>query len=62
MLRAVLELEKLAGEPVELYVKDRLVGLAEVVVSDDRFGIRILEMFESPRRLRYGSFPSEAAG
>ncbi len=49
---SVLELDKLAGEPVELYVKDRLVGIAEVVVSDERFAVRILEMFDTPRRYR----------
>lgn len=41
---SVLELDKLAGEPIELYVKDRLVALGEVVVIDERFGVKILEM------------------
>ena len=41
---SVLELDKLAGEPIELYVKDRLVALGEVVVIDERFGVKIIEM------------------
>lgn len=57
---SVMELDKLAGEPVELYVKDRLVGLAEVVVSDERFAVRILEMFETPRRHRLGAVTGAA--
>ena len=40
----VLELDKLAGEPVELYVHDRLVALGEVIVVDERFGVKVLEL------------------
>ncbi len=41
---SVLELDKLAGEPVELYVRERLVAVGEVVVIDERFGVRVLEV------------------
>lgn len=41
---SVLELDKLAGEPVELYVHGRQVAVGEVVVIDERFGVKILEM------------------
>lgn len=46
---SVLELDRLAGEPVEMYVNDCLVGLAEIVVIDDRFGVRVLEMVDGRR-------------
>ena len=41
---SVVELERLAGEPVDVFVNDSLVARGEVVVVDDRFGVRITEM------------------
>ena len=49
---SILELDKLAGEPVELYVQDRLVAYAEVIVVDERFGVKVLELVSSHRHLR----------
>jgi flagellar motor switch protein FliN/FliY len=46
---SILELDKLAGEPVELFVHDRLVAFGEVIVVDERFGVKVLEL-ASPRR------------
>lgn len=43
---SVIELDKLAGEPVELYVNEKCIARGEVVVVDDRFGIRITELGE----------------
>lgn len=48
---SVIELDKLAGEPVELFVKDRLIAVGEVVVVDERFGVKILEMVSGRRRV-----------
>lgn len=39
-----VELEKMAGEPLELLVNGRLVGRGEAVVVGDRYGIRITEI------------------
>jgi flagellar motor switch protein FliN/FliY len=39
-----LELEKLAGEPLELVVNGRVIGRGEAVVVGDRYGIRITEI------------------
>ena len=55
---SVLELDKLAGEPIELFVKDRLVALGEVVVIDERFGVKILEVSSGRRPTQ----PSLASG
>ena len=41
---SVVQLDKLADAPVELYVNQKLVGRGEVVVVEDRFGIKITEM------------------
>ncbi len=41
---SVLELEKLAGEPLEVKVNDRLISKGEVVVINDRYGIRLTDV------------------
>lgn len=40
----MLELDKQAGEPLELLVNGRLIGRGEAVVIGDRYGIRITEL------------------
>lgn len=45
---SVLELNKLAGEPVDVLVNDRLIARGEVVVVDENFGVRVTEVV-SPR-------------
>jgi len=42
----IIELEKLAGEPVDFVVAGELVARGEVVVIDEKFGIRITELVE----------------
>jgi flagellar motor switch protein FliN/FliY len=44
---SVVELDRLAGDPVDVLVNDRLVARGEVVVVDDKFGVRITEMVSS---------------
>jgi flagellar motor switch protein FliN len=41
---SVIELDKLAGEPVDVLVNDRVIARGEVVVIDDRFGVRITDV------------------
>jgi len=41
---SVLQLDKLASAPVELFVNRRLIGRGEVVVVEDRFGIKVTEI------------------
>jgi flagellar motor switch protein FliN/FliY len=41
---AVIELDRLAGDPVDVYVSDRLVARGEVVVVNDKFAIRVTEV------------------
>jgi flagellar motor switch protein FliN/FliY len=41
---SVLQLDKLADSPVDVLVNDRLVARGEVVVMDNRFGIKITEL------------------
>lgn len=49
---SVLELDKLAGEPVELYANNKLVAKGEVVVIDERFAIRVTETVSPVERLQ----------
>lgn len=41
---AVVELDRLAGDPVDVLVNDRLVARGEVVVVNDRFAVRLTEV------------------
>jgi flagellar motor switch protein FliN/FliY len=41
---SVIELERVAGEPVDILVSGKLLGKGEVVVVDDKFGVRITEL------------------
>ena len=41
---SVVQLEKTLGDPAELMIKGRLIARGEVVVVDDRFGLRITEV------------------
>lgn len=43
-----LELEKAAGEPLEIVVNGRLIGRGEAVVLGDRYGLRITEILATP--------------
>ena len=42
---SVVQLDKAADAPVDLYVNQKRIARGEVVVIEDRFGIRITELF-----------------
>ena len=44
---AVVELERKVGEPVDVFVNDRLVAKGEVVIVEDRIGITMTEIIRS---------------
>lgn len=48
---SIIELEKVAGEPVELYANGKLVAHGEVVVIEDNFGLRITSITDPEDRL-----------
>ena len=48
---AVIELNKLAGEPVDVLVNGRPVARGEVVVVDDMFGVRIIDILSPYDRI-----------
>jgi flagellar motor switch protein FliN/FliY len=48
----VIELDKLAGEPVDVLVNGQLIAKGEVVVIDENFGVRVTEIVDPMERLR----------
>jgi flagellar motor switch protein FliN/FliY len=49
---SIVELTKLSGEPVDLYVNDKKFAQGEVVVIDENFGIRITDLVKVEDRIR----------
>jgi flagellar motor switch protein FliN len=49
---SVVELDRLAGEPVDLLVNDRAIGKGEVVVVDENFGVRLTSIVTTAERLQ----------
>jgi flagellar motor switch protein FliN/FliY len=48
----VIELDKLASEPVDIFVNNKKIAEGEVVVIDKHFGIRIINLSEATERLK----------
>lgn len=46
---AVVELDRKVGEPIDIYVNNRLVARGEVVVVEDRLGVTMTEIVKSER-------------
>ncbi len=48
---SVIELTKLAGEPMDIYVNQRLIARGEVVVVNDKFGVRLTDIVSPAERV-----------
>jgi flagellar motor switch protein FliN len=48
---SVIELDRLAGEPVDLFINDRQIAKGEVVVIDESFGIRLTQISHAVDRI-----------
>lgn len=46
---SVVELNRLAGDPIDVYVNEKLIAKGEVVVVDDKFAVRITELFSNSK-------------
>jgi flagellar motor switch protein FliN/FliY len=49
---SVVELERIAGEPLDLLVNDTVVAQGEVVLVNDRYGIRLTRVVPASERMR----------
>jgi flagellar motor switch protein FliN/FliY len=47
----LIELEKLAGEPLDLYVNSRLIARGEAVVVNEKFGLRLTDVVSPAERI-----------
>jgi flagellar motor switch protein FliN/FliY len=45
---SVVELDRLAGGPVDILVNEKLMARGEVVAVDENFGVRVTELLEKP--------------
>jgi len=48
---SVIELDKVAGEALDILVNDRLVARGEAVVVNDKFGVRITDIVSQAERV-----------
>lgn len=51
---SIIELDKQAGEPVDLMVNKKLIAKGEVVVIDENFGVRVTDIVSPGERLKMG--------
>jgi flagellar motor switch protein FliN/FliY len=49
---SIIELDKLAGEPVDILVNQKLIARGEVVVIDENFGVRVTDIVSRSDRLK----------
>lgn len=48
---SIIELDKLAGEPVDILVNQRIVAKGEVVVIEENFGVRVTDILSRAERI-----------
>ncbi len=51
---SVVELTRLAGEAVDVYINERMIARGEVVVVDDKFAVRITELISPNKTVAKG--------
>lgn len=49
---SVIELNKLAGEPLEIFINQRLIARGEAVVVNEKFGVRITDIVSPIERVK----------
>ena len=50
---SIIELDKLAGEPVDLLINNKLIAKGEVVVIDENFGVRVTDIINPVERVMH---------
>ena len=49
---SVIELTKAASEPLDIYINNKLIAKGEVVILDERFGIRVADIINPDERVK----------
>jgi flagellar motor switch protein FliN/FliY len=55
---SVLEMEKLAGEPLEILVNEKLICRGEVIVINEKYGIRMTDIVDPSENIEIKSKPT----
>jgi flagellar motor switch protein FliN/FliY len=50
---SIIELTKPVGEPLDIYINNKLIAKGEVVVMDDKFGIRVADIINPVDRVKF---------
>ena len=48
---SLIELDKLAGEPLDLYINSRLIARGEAVIVNEKFGLRLTDVVSPSERI-----------
>ncbi len=48
---SVIELAKLAGEPLDIYINDRHIARGEAVIVNEKFGVRVTDIISQQERI-----------
>jgi flagellar motor switch protein FliN/FliY len=49
---SIIELTKAASEPLDIYINKKLIAKGEVVILDERFGIRVADIINPDERVK----------
>ena len=49
---SIIELTKLVGEPLHIYINNKMIAKGEVVVMDEKFGIRVTDITSPTERVK----------
>nr|CBX30129.1 hypothetical protein N47_D29380 [uncultured Desulfobacterium sp.] len=49
---SIIELNKQIGDPIDIFICDKLIAKGEVVVVDDKFGIRLTNIISPTERIK----------
>ena len=49
---SIIELSKLVGEPLHIYINNKMIAKGEVVVLDEKFGIRVTDITSPKERVK----------
>lgn len=49
---SIIELTKSVGEPLDIYINNKLIAKGEVVILDEKFGIRVADIINPDERVK----------
>jgi flagellar motor switch protein FliN/FliY len=49
---SVIELDKIPGEPIEILVNEKLIARGEVVMVNEKFGVRLTDIISTTERIK----------